>query len=119
LRACFIIFIASIFLYPLPSLMSLLSTIKSLFGGKAAEPTAAPVSNPAQNAAKQAVKQAEKAQSNAADSAKEQATLDGKPHGYCLGRIRCEKQQRCAALASGAGRISCRVVRHSNASRTT
>jgi hypothetical protein len=76
LRACFIIFIASIFLYPLPSLMSLLSTIKSLFGGKAAEPTAAPVSNPAQNAAKQAVKQAEKAQSNAADSAKEQATLD-------------------------------------------
>ncbi len=56
--------------------MSLLSSFKSLFGGKAAEPTAAPVSTQAQIAAKQADKQAAKAQSQAQDSAKEQAALD-------------------------------------------
>lgn len=56
--------------------MSLLSSFKSLFGGKAAEPTASLASTPAQTAAKQAAKLAEKAQSTAVDVAKEQAALD-------------------------------------------
>jgi DNA repair protein SbcC/Rad50 len=56
--------------------MSLLSSFKSLFGGKAAEPTVAPLSTQAITAAKQAEKQAAKAQTQAQDTAKEQSALD-------------------------------------------
>jgi DNA repair protein SbcC/Rad50 len=52
--------------------MSLLSSFKSLFGGKAAEPTVTPLSTQAQSEAKQLVK----TQTQAVDTAKEQTTLD-------------------------------------------
>ncbi len=58
--------------------MSLLSSLKSLFGGKTAEPTPQNASyQAAHNAAKNAEKTAAKANATAADAAKEQANLDG------------------------------------------